>query len=126
MFYRQIKSGSERETITPVNFAVSAQSWTVWLEQARRAGAQNNWREAIHLAYWAGISFLELNGAWRPDRARTPREYLRMLSNASEHRETLGSITRMFELAWYAKQQADATSFSQMMQALERLGCHSS
>lgn len=126
MVYRRIKSSSERETIMPVNLPVSAQSWTVWLEQARRAGAQNNWREAIHLAYWAGISFLELNGAWRPDRARTPREYLRMLSNASEYRETLGSITRMFELTWYAKQQADATSFSQMLQALERLGCHSS
>jgi hypothetical protein len=49
-----------------------------------------------------------------------------MLSNASEDRETLGSITRMFELTWYAKQQADAASFSQMMQALERLGCHPS
>ena len=124
--YRQIRSASKREKIMPANLPASAQSWTVWLEEARRAAAQNNWREAIHLAYWAGISFLELNGAWRPDHARTPREYLRMVSNTSEHRETLGSITRMFELTWYAKQQADAASFSQMMQALERLGCHPS
>jgi hypothetical protein len=124
--YRQIMSASQRESVVPTDLPVSARSWSLWLDGARAAAAQNNWREAIHLAYWAGISYLEQQGMWRPDRARTPREYLRLLSDTSEHRETLSALTRVFELTWYAKQKADAGTFSQMMQALERLGCHSS
>ena len=121
--YRQIKSASERENVVPADFPVSAKDWALWLAEARAAAAQHNWRAAIHLAYWAGISFLEQNGTWRPDRARTPREYLRLLSNSSEHRETLAALTRVFELTWYAKREADAGTFAQAMQALERLGC---
>lgn len=124
--YQQIRSASEQQSVVPSDLPVSARSWGLWLAEARAAAAHDNWREAVHLAYWAGISFLEQKGTWRPDRARTPREYLRLLSHSSEHRETLAAITRMFELTWYAKQEADAGSFSQMMQALERLGCHSS
>jgi len=128
LVYRQITSASERENVVPTDLAVSAKSWALWLAEARAAAAQNNWREAIHLAYWAGISFLEYQGTWRPDRARTPREYLRLLSNSNsnDHRETLAALTRVFELTWYAKREADAGAFAQTMQALERLGCHSS
>ena len=124
LVYRHIKSSSEQEHIVPTNLPVSAKSWALWLADARAAAAQNSWREAIHLAYWAGISFLEHQGAWRPDRARTPREYLRLMSTSSEHHETLAGLTQTFELTWYAKQQADAGTFAQTMQALERLGCH--
>jgi hypothetical protein len=46
-----------------------------------------------------------------------------MLSTSSGHRETLAALTQMFELTWYAKQEANASSFSQMIEALERLGC---
>lgn len=123
--YRQIKSASEQESVVPTDLPISARSWTIWLAEARAAAAQKSWREAIHLAYWAGISFLEHQGTWRPDRARTPREYLRLLSNSSEHRETLAALTRIFELTWYAKREADAATFAQTIQALERLGCHS-
>jgi len=124
--YRQIWSASERESFVPTDVPVSAKSWALWLAEAQAAAKQHNWREAIHLAYWAGISFLERQGTWRPDRARTPREYLKLLSNASEHRETLAALTRVFELAWYAKRSADAEAFAQTLKALERLGCHSS
>jgi Domain of unknown function (DUF4129) len=124
--YRQIWSASEQESSVPADVPVSAKSWALWLAEAQAAAKQHNWREAIHLAYWAGISFLERQGTWRPDRARTPREYLKLLSNASEHRETLAALTRVFELAWYAKREADAEAFAQTLKALERLGCHSS
>ena len=124
--YRQIWSASEQETFVPTDIPVSAKSWALWLAEAQAAAEQHNWREAIHLAYWAGISFLERQGTWRPDRARTPREYLQLLSDASEHRETLGELTQIFELAWYAKRRADAGVFKQTLQALERLGCQSS
>ena len=123
--YRQIKSAGGRESVVPSDLPVSAKSWGLWLADAHAAAAKNNWREAIHLAYWAGIAFLEQMGTWRPDRARTPREYLRLLSNSSEHRETLTALTRIFELTWYAKREATAGAFAQTMQALERLGCRS-
>jgi hypothetical protein len=121
--YRQIKSSSEQENVVPLEVPVSAKSWQLWLVDARAAAAQDNWREAVHLAYWAAISFLEHKGAWRPDRARTPREYLRLMSASSEHRETLAVLTQIFELTWYAKRKTDAGTFAQTMQSLERLGC---
>jgi hypothetical protein len=122
--YRYIKSAGARENVVPTDLPVSAKNWALWLADSRAAAAQSNWRDAIHLAYWAGISFLEHKGEWRPDRARTPREYLRLLSISSEHRETLATLTRVFELAWYARRDADAAAFAQTIQALEELGCH--
>jgi hypothetical protein len=124
--YRQIKASSEQESVVPANLPVSAKSWVLWLADARAAAAHNNWREAIHLAYWSGISFLEHQGTWRPDRARTPREYLNLMANSNDQREALATLTQIFELTWYAKRQADAGTFGQTMQALERLGCHPS
>src|SRR5262249_7344112 len=62
-----------------IPFAPSARGWRTWLAEARALAQQQDWRNAIHLAYWAGISYLEENGAWKPDRARTPREYLRLM-----------------------------------------------
>ena len=126
LMYRYLRPGARQNLgLEPAHLPLSAKVWTLWLAEARAAAANHNWREAVHLAYWGGISFLEQRGTWRPDRARTPREYLRLLSSSSEHRETLAALTRIFELTWYANQGADAATFSRTMEALERLGCHS-
>jgi hypothetical protein len=122
--YRNIWSGESFERVVPTELPVSAKEWAIWLKEARAAAAKSEWRDAIHLAYWAGISFLERQGMWKPDRARTPREYLRLLASSSEHRETLAALTRIFELAWYAKRDASERTFSQTLQELEKLGCH--
>ncbi len=122
--YRSIFVGNNFETVIPKDLPVSAKEWAIWLREARAAAAKHEWREAIHLAYWAGISFLERQGTWKPDRARTPREYLRLLSSSSEHRETLTALTKIFELAWYANRDASERTFSQTLQELEKLGCH--
>ena len=122
--YRTIWRGNEFEGLVPKDIPISAKEWTIWLSEARAAAARGEWRDAIHLAYWAGISFLERQGMWKPDRARTPREYLRLLSSSSEHRETLTALTRIFELAWYAKRDASENTFSQTLAELEKLGCH--
>jgi hypothetical protein len=122
--YRSIWSGDSFERVVPADLPVSAKEWAVWLSEARAAAARREWRDAIHLAYWAGISFLERQGMWKPDRARTPREYLRLLATTSEHRETLKALTQIFELAWYAKRGASERTFSQTLQELEKLGCH--
>ena len=121
--YRTIWRGRDDTEIVPRDLPVSAKEWAIWLAEARAAAAKGEWRDAIHLAYWAGISFLERLGFWKPDRARTPREYLRLLSASSEHRDTLAALTRIFELAWYAKRDASEVTFSQTLAELEKLGC---
>ncbi len=123
--YRTIHHSAELETILRHPLPVSSKEWKTWMEDARLAAEAGNWRGAIHLSYWCGISFLEAQGLWRPDVARTPREYLRLLPAASEHRATLGALTRSFELVWYGTQPADAQAFSDALAQLEKLGCHS-
>jgi hypothetical protein len=121
--YRSIQTTAKVETILPESLPVSAREWRVWLADAREAAQRGSWRDAIHLAYWAGISFLESQGVWRPDSARTPREYLRLMPTANEHRPVLAALTRKFELVWYAAHPADAQAFSQTLEELEKLGC---
>ena len=123
LVYRSIFVNPEFEEVVPRDLPVSAKEWTIWLSEARAAAGRGDWREAIHLAYWAGISFLEREGFWKPDRARTPREYLRLISAQSEQRETLTALTRIFELAWYAKRDVSEQTFSQTLVELEKLGC---
>jgi hypothetical protein len=84
-----------------VHFAPSAKRWQLWLEEARAAARAGDYRHAVHLAYWAAISKLESRGSWRPDSARTPREYLRLLPKGSQFKTPLADITGSFERAWY-------------------------
>ena len=121
--YRSIFKNPEFEEVVPKDLPISAKEWTIWLSEARAAAARGDWRDAVHLAYWAGISYLEREGFWKPDRARTPREYLRLMSAQSEQRETLTMLTRIFELAWYANRDASEQTFSQTLEQLEKLGC---
>jgi uncharacterized protein DUF4129 len=121
--YRSLREDARTQSIVPERMAVSARAWQVWLADAQKAAARGDWREAIHLSYWCGVSFLEARGAWAPDRARTPREYLRLLAPSSEHRTALTSLTRNFELVWYGTDQADASRFGEAVANLEALGC---
>ena len=107
----------------PLPFAPSEKHWRRWLAEAREAAQQGRWRDAIHLAYWAAISQLEQGGAWTPDRARTPREYLRLLPGASDKRPVLEALTRHFEIIWYGQHDAGAADFADTLAQLERLGC---
>lgn len=121
--YRLLVADRRMETVVPRDLPVSAKEWAVWLAEARTAAAKGEWRDAIHLAYWAGISFLERQGYWKPDRARTPREYLRLMTTTGDQRDTLTTLTRIFEMAWYAKRDADESAFSRTLEQLEKLGC---
>ncbi len=121
--YRTIRSSVEVEHVVIDTDFVSAKQWSVWMVEAKEAAGQGRWRDAIHLAYWAGISFLEAQGAWRPDRARTPREYLRLMPKSSERHSTLTALTQSFEIVWYGNRHADAQAYSQTLQELEKLGC---
>lgn len=106
-----------------IPFAPSGKHWRTWLQEAQEKAAQAQWRDAVHLAYWAGISHLEASGAWTPDNARTPREYLRLIHASNPSRGELAMLTRSFERIWYGSESAGDREFSESLQHLERLGC---
>src|SRR6266404_1301670 len=121
--YRTMKQNARMENVVPEGLPISAKQWRIWLEEAQAAAAKGLWRDAVHLAYWGGISFLEENGMWRPDQARTPREYLRLLPAESQHRTALSTLTRQLEVTWYGNQPAGPDTFAQALSHLEDLGC---
>lgn len=101
----------------------SSKSWQQWLAESRGAAEHGDWREAIHLGYWAGISCLEASGAWKPDRARTPREYVKLLTKSSTFEGALSALTWQFEVVWYAQQPAEPQDFQFVLAQLEKIGC---
>lgn len=121
--HRTMKQNARIETIMPEGLPVSAKKWRLWVAEAEAAAAKGLWRDAVHLAYWAAISFLEESGMWRPDQARTPREYLKLIPASSEHRPALSTLTRQFEVTWYGSQQAGPETFAETLTQLENLGC---
>jgi hypothetical protein len=120
--YRTIQSNTPLEALLS-NAPLQKKEWSQWLVEAKAAAGLGDWRDAIHMAYWCGICFLEARGLWRPDRARTPREYLRLLPPASEYHPALLALTHSFEFTWYGRQGANADSFTAAMAHLEKLGC---
>ncbi len=123
LVYRTIKNNARLESFVPRLAPVSAKAWSVWMADAHAAASRGDWREAIHLSYWAGISLLEGRGLWRPDRARTPREYLHLLPAESASHPLLRQLTRRFEVVWYGYQAADEKTFQDSLVDLEKLGC---
>jgi len=106
-----------------IPFAPSARGWRTWLAEARALAQQQDWRNAIHLAYWAGISYLEEHGAWKPNRARTPREYLRLIGSRATQYPVLAALTRKLEVVWYGYGRAVEADFQETLGQLEKLGC---
>ena len=102
--------------------SASARDWQLWLEDARQAAAKEQWREAIHYLYWASISRLESSGMWPADRARTPREYLALLSKESAQRPSLAALTQSFERTWYAGRAAGRIEFQEAQGSAASLG----
>jgi len=98
-------------------------SWRRWAQRALAAAAAKDYRAAVHHAYWAFIYRMEDNGAWQMDRARTHREYLRLLPAQHMQSANLAGMTRRFEAVWYGRQAATADDFREVAASLERLGC---
>jgi hypothetical protein len=108
-----------------------ARSWQDWIRDARAAAERGDFREAVHSTYWAGISYLEAVEMIDPDRTRTPREYLRLLSkprvgattSLGRPRAALASLTTLLEQIWYGGRPASRQDFLDSMQQIEGLGC---
>ena len=121
--WRNIKRAAQGQNALPNQMPVSAKDWVLWLGEEQAAAAQGRWRDAVHLAYWTSISRLESEGVWRPDRARTPREYLKLLPQTSTYRSAMATLTKRFEITWYGAGAADERLYRQMIAELEQLGC---
>jgi len=102
-----------------------SKTWQAWMRDARAAAQCRSYREALRLAYWAALYRLAELGMWKLDRARTHREYLRLLSESHPQRDQLASLTARFEHVWYGGQEASANDFQSALTQLERLGCPS-
>ncbi|MGD0901710.1 MAG: DUF4129 domain-containing protein [Terracidiphilus sp.] len=91
--------------------AASARDWQLWLEDARKAAAAGQWRQAIHFLYWASISRLESRRLWPADRARTPREYLALVAPEDPRKAGLATLTGSFERIWYGGRAAAESDY---------------
>jgi hypothetical protein len=120
----------------------AGETWRDWAQRALAAAAQNDYRKAVHAAYWAGVYRLAELGAWRLDLSRTPREYMRLLAQRApgaevdssavaailpldhaSRAEALRRLTLSLEITWYGFQPATAADFREAVVQLEALGC---
>ncbi|HUA01316.1 MAG TPA: DUF4129 domain-containing protein [Candidatus Aquilonibacter sp.] len=97
--------------------------WRDWLRNAGAAAQRGDYRAAIHGAYWAAVMRLEDVHQLPQDRARTPREALRLIRRESAEYAPLAQLTRRFELVWYGYRSATETDWTDAMEQLEKLGC---
>ncbi len=94
-----------------------------WMQEALAAADCGDFREAIHCAYWAAVARLEDARILPRDRARTPRESLRLLDQYPKEKGPLQNITRSFELIWYGYRPVSSTDWAGAKEQLEKMGC---
>lgn len=134
-------SGRERiDGLRESEIVSASRTWQEWTRLAREAAARNDFRGAVHAAYWAGIARLEDSNVVPKDRAKTPREYLRLVSAAyperptasgktnaasaqPRYREPLTELTSRLERSWYANRGANRDDYEQTLRQLEAMGC---
>jgi hypothetical protein len=107
--------------------------WRDWVREAMAAASRRDYRAALHSAYWAGVYRMAELGAWQLDRARTPREYLRIIGEQSQAelaaQNPVGSaialkaLTHGMEASWYGFIPATEQDFEKAITHLEALGC---
>jgi len=129
--FRFISSRDRLASMPSSEIVGAARSWQEWIRAAREAANRGDFREAVHSAYWAGIVRLEDSGVVPRDRTKTPREYLRLVTQPAPgelmslpaHREPLSALTLRLERVWYAHRAAGAEDYHESLRQLEALGC---
>jgi hypothetical protein len=101
----------------------TGQDWHYWMREAAAAAKNNDYRAAIHAAYWAAVSRMEEANLLPEDRSRTPRESLRLIQRESSQYAPLKQLTLRFELVWYGYRFATAAEWNDAVQQLEKIGC---
>jgi hypothetical protein len=148
---RALTAAARREALRLAAAPPPGKTWSQWAREAIAAAGAGNYREAVHAAYWAGVYRLSELGAWQLDRARTPREYLRLLRASAEtanaatnvsvpdaqdssvavldpvvrarRADALAALTNRLEAVWYDNQSATQDDFRSAVQNLEILEC---
>jgi hypothetical protein len=120
--WKTLSSSTRKRDIAEVAAAESNDP-REWARDALAAADRGDYREAVHCAYWAAVVRLETLGMLKRDRARTPRESLRLLDPHPTEQNLLREFTRRFELIWYGYRPASATDWSEARSHLEKMGC---
>lgn len=120
--YRALSRASRRTSMPHVD-ATASEKARAWIKDALAAADRGDYREAVHCAYWAAVARLEDLNLLTSDRARTPRESLRLLNAHPTQQDLLRELTRHFELIWYGYRPASATDWSSARLQLEKMGC---
>jgi hypothetical protein len=116
-------AGRSSIAIMPADLAPDPTDSRLWAKDALAAAERGDYREAVHCAYWAAVVHLETLGLLKRDRARTPRESLRLLDLHPSEQTLLREFTRLFELIWYGYRPASAADWSNARTHLEKMGC---
>ncbi len=131
MLFRYWSGHARMDEMQSVEVIPTRRTWQEWIRAARLAADRGDFREAVHSAYWAGIAYLENLNVIAVDRARTPREYLRLVDELSEglpsdrakRRESLSALTSRLERIWYGLRPARSEDFEDSLRQLKELGC---
>lgn len=129
--FRFTVSRDRIDGLPPGHVVAPTRTWQEWIRVARLAASRNDFREAIHAAYWAGIARLQDTGMLPKDRTKTPREYLRLISQPARgesmppaaYRQPLAVLTSRLERTWYANRAASGEDFRDTLEQVEALGC---
>jgi hypothetical protein len=116
-------SRASRVSAAPADSPIDTNDSRMWAKDALAAAERGDYREAVHCAYWAAVVHLEGLGLLKRDRARTPRESLRLLDPHPNEQKLLREFTRHFELIWYGYRPASAEDWSDARTHLEKMGC---
>jgi len=103
--------------------AVDRADARTWARRARDAAAAGDAREAVRCAYHAVLHRLDEQGAWTIEEARTPREYVRLLTAADGRRPAVSFVARLFEGTWYGGLQPELPDAQAALVRLGELGC---
>jgi len=122
VFYRWLTKSSKTVSFQAKVEPVASDA-RQWLQEAMAAADRGDYREAIHCAYWAAVAHLEDIRVLTRDRARTPRESLRLLDHHPKEQSALQSVTRTFEFIWYGYRPVSATEWAGTKEQLEKIGC---
>jgi hypothetical protein len=122
-FVRQMRRarGLQAAQVSRVENASPMRNWERLHQEAEQAAQQHRWRDAVRGYYWATIARFESRGQWPLDRARTPREYLRLVVSGDPRHEDLRLLTRRFESCWYGSQTATQPDCDAARKLFERL-----
>jgi hypothetical protein len=122
-FVRQTRRarGLDSEAAQQLQNGPAMRNWERLREEADEAAQQQRWRDAVRGYYWATIARFESRSQWPVDRARTPREYLRLVLPGHAKHDDLRLLTQRFETCWYGSETATQPDCDAARQLFERL-----